>query len=85
MLGEAGKQYFYNKCFENSRSQIVFRTDILPKIVVGCSCYRPKRTRMEVIVRELALYFAADNNVSLRQAQNCREDPKTTRPQFASL
>ena len=26
---------FYNKCFENSRSQIVFRTDILPKIVVG--------------------------------------------------
>ena len=24
--------------FENSRSQIVFRTDILPKIVVGCPC-----------------------------------------------
>ena len=24
--------------FENSRSKIVFRTDILPKIVVGCSC-----------------------------------------------
>ena len=32
ILGEAGKQ---DKCFENSRSQIVFRTDILPKIVVG--------------------------------------------------
>ena len=37
MLGEAGKQEeFYNKCFENSSSQIDFRTDILPKIVVGC-------------------------------------------------
>ena len=29
---------FYNKCSENSRSQIVFRTDIFPKIVVGCPC-----------------------------------------------
>ena len=27
---------FYNKCSENSRSQIVFRTDIFPKIAVGC-------------------------------------------------
>ena len=27
---------FATKCFENSRPQIVFRTDILPKIVVGC-------------------------------------------------
>ena len=26
---------FYNKRSENSRSKIVFRTDILPKIVVG--------------------------------------------------
>ena len=39
MLGEAGKQAeFYNKCFENSRSQIVFRTYIFPKIVIGCPC-----------------------------------------------
>ena len=29
---------FYNKCSENSSSQIVFRTDIFPKIVVGCPC-----------------------------------------------
>ena len=27
---------FYNNWSENSRSQIVFRTDIVPKIVVGC-------------------------------------------------
>ena len=26
---------FYNKCSENSSSQIVFRTDIFPKIAVG--------------------------------------------------
>ena len=38
ILGEAGKQEFYNKCSENSRSQIVLRTDIFPKIVVGCPC-----------------------------------------------
>ena len=30
---------FYNKCSENSRSQIVFRTDIFPKIAVGCPCW----------------------------------------------
>ena len=35
--GQASKK-FYNKCSENSRSQIVFRTDIFPKIVVGCPC-----------------------------------------------
>ena len=29
----------------NSRSQIVFRTDILPKIVVGCPCYRHRHRR----------------------------------------
>ena len=29
---------FYCKCSENSRSQIVFRTDIFPKIAVGCPC-----------------------------------------------
>ena len=28
----------YNKCFENSRSQIVFRTDIFRKMDVGCPC-----------------------------------------------
>ena len=26
---------FYNKCFENSRSQIVFRTDIFRKLTLG--------------------------------------------------
>ena len=31
ILGEAGKQEFYTKCSENSRSQIVFRTDIFPQ------------------------------------------------------
>ena len=30
------RKKFYNKCSENSSSQIVFRTDIFPKIVVGC-------------------------------------------------
>ena len=34
ILGEAGKK-FYNKCSENSRSQIVFRTDIFRKLTLG--------------------------------------------------
>ena len=29
---------FYNKCSKNSSSQIVSRTDIFPKIAVGCPC-----------------------------------------------
>ena len=41
ILGEAGKQEIYNKFSENSRSQIVFRTDIFPKIAVGCPCSFP--------------------------------------------
>ena len=28
---------FYNKCFENSRSQIVFRTDVFQKLMLGAS------------------------------------------------
>ena len=35
ILGEAGKQEIYNKCSENSRSQIVFRTDICQKLTLG--------------------------------------------------
>ena len=39
ILGEAASKKFYNKCSENSSSQIVFRTDIFPKIAVGCPWY----------------------------------------------
>ena len=35
ILEEAGKQEIYNKCSENSRSQIVFRTDIFRKLTLG--------------------------------------------------
>ena len=36
ILGEAGKQEISNnKCSENSRSQIVFRTDIFRKLTLG--------------------------------------------------
>ena len=35
ILGEEGKQEIYNKCSENSRSQIVFRTDISRKLKLG--------------------------------------------------
>ena len=35
ILGEAGKQEILQKCFENSRSQIVFRTDIFRKLTLG--------------------------------------------------
>ena len=34
-LGESGKQEIYNKCSENSRYQIVFRTDIFQKLSLG--------------------------------------------------
>ena len=35
ILGEAGKQDIYNKCCENSRSQIAFRIDIFQKLTLG--------------------------------------------------
>ena len=35
MLGEAGRKKFYKKCSENSRFQIVFRTDIFQKLTLG--------------------------------------------------
>ena len=36
ILGEAGKQeILLNECSENSRSQIVFRTDIFRKLTLG--------------------------------------------------
>ena len=35
ILGESGKQEIYNKCSENYRSQIVFRTDIFRKLTLG--------------------------------------------------
>ena len=35
ILGEVSKQEFYKKCSENSRSQIVFRTDIFGKLTLG--------------------------------------------------
>ena len=39
ILGEAGKQKNYDKCSENSRSQIVFRTDIFRKLSLGAPDY----------------------------------------------
>ena len=33
--GEVGKQEIYIKCSENSRFQIVFRTDIFQKLTLG--------------------------------------------------
>ena len=42
ILGEAGKQEIYNKCSENSRSQIVFRTDIFRKLTLGAPNHRIK-------------------------------------------
>ena len=35
MLGEAGDNKFYNKCSENSRSQIIFWTDVFQKLTLG--------------------------------------------------
>ena len=43
ILGEAGKlQIFRKKCSKNSRSQIVFRTDIFRKLTLGAPdcCYK---------------------------------------------
>ena len=37
ILGEVSKQEFYKKCSENSRSHIVFRTDIFRKLTLGAS------------------------------------------------
>ena len=41
ILGEAGKEEIYNKCSENSRSQIVFLTDIFRKLTLGVLEYYP--------------------------------------------
>ena len=50
---------FYNKRSENSRSQIVFRTDIFPKIVVGApdtsSIFELNHKRITLFFIDLAL------------------------------
>ena len=35
ILGEAGKQEILQQCSENSRSQMVFQTDIFRKLTLG--------------------------------------------------
>ena len=35
ILGEAGKQEIYNKCSENSRSQIVYQRYMFQKLTLG--------------------------------------------------
>ena len=39
MLGVGNYTIFPNKCSENSRSQIVFRTDIFRKLTLGAPAY----------------------------------------------
>ena len=56
ILGEASKQEILHKCSENSRSQIVLRTDIFPKIVVGCPEFRELQ-RNKVHVNETSGLF----------------------------
>ena len=51
--GQASKK-FYNKCSENSRSQIVFRTDIFGKLALGAPEYSFAIDRENV---NFALFF----------------------------
>ena len=48
--GEAGKQKFYNKCSENSRSQIVFRTDIFRKLTLGAPDLKSFPLNLSILV-----------------------------------
>ena len=49
ILGEVGNEKFYNKCSENSRSQIVFQTDVFRKLTLGAPVtflYAPQKKEM---------------------------------------
>ena len=49
ILGEVGNKKFYNKCSENSRSQIVFQTDVFRKFTLGAPVtflYAPQKKEM---------------------------------------
>ena len=47
--GHASKK-FYNKCSENSRSQIVFRTDIFQKLTLGVPVFPYQRVLLVTAV-----------------------------------
>ena len=49
---------FYNKCSENSRFQIAFRTDIVQKLTLGAPNSRKALLESSKILVEHALYVA---------------------------
>ena len=49
----------YNKCSENSRSQIVFRLKYFPKIDVGCPCSLFLYTKMNISSSLFAFLFTS--------------------------
>ena len=65
ILGEAGRQArkFYNKCSENSRSLIVFRTDIFRELTLGA----PKKLLPNLSGKEVRKFseFYINTRVSL--------------------
>ena len=69
ILGEAGKQEIYNKCSENSRSEIVFRTDIFRKLTLGAPAeffqYRMniKRERILSLLFHLYIHLSAFSTI----------------------
>ena len=54
----------YNKCSENSRSQIVFRLRYFPKIEVGCPCSLFLYTKINVSSSLFAFRFTSGHDFS---------------------
>ena len=63
ILGEAGKQDIYNKCSQNSRSQIVFRTDIFQELSLGApaNSYLGLERRDSIFLRNFWLQAMTKN------------------------
>ena len=47
--GRQARNIYYNKCSENSRSQIVFRTDIFRKLTLDAPDHTKNKSRMGAI------------------------------------
>ena len=54
-----GSKKFYNKCSENSRSQIVFRTDIFQKSSLGAPAIL---SDYQLCLSKIELYICAFSN-----------------------
>ena len=74
-VGEAGSKKFYDKRSENSRTQIVFRTDIFQKLALGA----PDWSHWSAIVTLKITYWKYWLHVNIRGAISCNNFSSATK------